>query len=72
VQHHPAVEGFVRGLALSVVGVFVVVMWGLLRGNGLDGRSLLILLASLGLGLTGRVPVIVIIGAAALVGIVSR
>jgi chromate transporter len=72
VQHHPAVEGFVRGLALSVVGVFIVVMWGLLCGNGLDGRSILILLASLGLGLTGRMPVVVIIGLAALVGIALR
>jgi chromate transporter len=72
VQHHPAVEGFVQGLALSVVGVFAVVMWGLLRDNGIDVRSVLIALASLGLGATGRVPVLVLIALAALVGIALR
>jgi chromate transporter len=72
VQHHPAVEGFVRGLALSVVGVFVVVMWGLLESNGVDLRSVLIVLASVGLGATKRVPVVVIIGLAGLVGIALR
>jgi chromate transporter len=72
VQHHPAVEGFVRGLSLCVVGVFVVVLWGLMKGNVVDLRSVLITVASLGLGATRRVPVVVIIGLAALVGMALR
>ncbi|MBA3946968.1 MAG: chromate transporter [Herpetosiphonaceae bacterium] len=66
---HPAVQGFVHGLSLAVAGIFLVVIAGLLRNNGVDGRSLVIVLVSLGLGLTRRVPVILIILLAALAGI---
>ena len=72
VQNHPFVEGFVRGLSLAVVGVFLVVMANLLHGVGISGRSLLIAAASLALGATKRVPVIIIIAAAALVGVVWK
>ena len=69
VQHHPAVEGFVRGLGLAVVGIFVVVLCGLLRGVGLDVRTALIALGSVGLGATRRVPVAAILALAALAGV---
>lgn len=72
VQHHPAVEGFVRGLGLAVVGIFVVVLFHLLHGVGLSERNLLITLVSLGLGATRRVPVVVILGLAATVGVLLR
>ena len=72
IQHHPAVEGFVRGLGLAVVGIFVVVLLGLLRGVGLDARTLLIAGGSLWLGLTRRVPVAAVLALAALVGICFR
>ena len=70
VQKHPAVEGFVRGLGLSGTGIFVVVLWQVLRANGLTLQSLAIALACLGLGATRRVPVPAILGFAALAGIV--
>ena len=66
---HPAAQGFVRGLSLAVVGISFVVMARLLSANGIDGRSLLIMLASVGLGLTRRVPVIVVLAAGAFAGI---
>ena len=72
VQHHPAVEGFVRGLSLGVVGVFAIVMWSVFTGNGIDTRSVLIALASAGLGATKRVPVALIIAIAAVVGVIWR
>ena len=72
VQHHPAVEGFVRGLGLAVVGIFVVVLFGLLRGVGLDARSVCIALGSVGLGMTRRVPVVAVLALAALAGIAFR
>ena len=72
IQHHPAVEGFVRGLGLAVVGIFVVVLLGLLRGVGLDSRTIAITLGSIGLGLTRRVPVPAILALAALIGICIR
>ncbi len=72
VQDHPAVEGFVRGLSLAVVGIFAVVLAALLRSGGVEVRGVLIALAAAGLGLTRRVPLIVILGLGALAGIVLR
>ena len=72
VQHHPAVEGFVRGLGLAVVGIFVVVLLTLLRGVGVDARSVLIALGSLGLALTRRVPVPAVLALAAVAGVLFR
>jgi chromate transporter len=72
VQHHPAVEGFVRGLGLAVVGIFIVVLYRLLHSVGLDTRSVLIALGSLGLGATRRVPIVVILLIAALIGAITR
>jgi chromate transporter len=68
---HPAVQGFVRGLGLAVVGVFVVVLGNLLISNGLDTLSLLIVAGSIVLMLTKRVPLLVLLGLAALVGMAS-
>jgi chromate transporter len=68
VGDHPAVQGFVRGLGLAVVGIFLVVLAQLLAGNGIDGRSLLLMLAGAGLALTRRVPVPVLLGLAAIAG----
>ncbi len=65
---HPAVKGFVRGLGLAVAGNVLVIMVILLRNNGIEARSLLIAAASIGLGLTRRVPVGVQLGLACLVG----
>lgn len=72
VQHHPAMEGFVRGLGLAVIGIFVIVLWHLLHGVGLNARSATLALASLALGATRRVPIVVILGLAAVTGIVFR
>ena len=70
VSKHPAVEGFMRGMALALTGVFAVTLFNLLRASGLEIRIVLIALAALGLGATRRVPFAVIIGLAAVAGIV--
>jgi len=69
-KDHPAIEGFVAGLGLAVVGVSVVVLVGLLRSVGADIASVLITLASLALG--RRLPVVVVLVLAGLAGIVLR
>jgi len=69
VQHHAVAEGFVRGLGLAVVGIFAVVLLHLLAGAGWSVRSIALALASLGVGLTRRVPVVVILAGAGVVGI---
>ena len=71
VKQYSAVEGFVRGLSLAVVGVFGMVLVGLMQ-FGVDTRSVLIAMAAAGLGLTRRVPVLGIILLAALVGSIAR
>jgi len=70
IQHHPGVEGFMRGLSLAVVGIFVVVMFRLLHGVGLEGKTVAITLVSLFLAITGKVPVIVILGLAGICGLI--
>lgn len=68
VGDHPAMQGFVRGLGLAVCGVFLIVVVRLLQENGLNVGSILIVLASIGLGMTGRVPVTVLLVLAGVVG----
>lgn len=69
VGHHPATQGFVRGLSLAVNGVFLVVLAGLLEANGVDLVAIAIVLASVGLGLARRIPVLVTLALAAAVGV---
>lgn len=66
---HPAVAGFVRGLSLAVIGIVLIVMLRLLQSTGIDLTSLSILAASLALGLVPRMPIVVVLGGAALLGI---
>jgi chromate transporter len=68
IRHHPLVEGFMHGLSLAVVGIFVVVMAKLLLATGLDVKTTIILILSAGLGFWGRVPVVVVLALGALIG----
>jgi chromate transporter len=54
---HPAMQGFVRGLALAVSGIFLVVVMKLMQDNGIDIASVSILLVSILLAFTKRLPV---------------
>jgi chromate transporter len=69
---HPAVAGFVRGLSLAVVGIFLVVIAQLLQGIGLTVTTLLIAGICFLLGFMPRIPVIVLLGIAALLGVALR
>jgi len=68
VGDHPAMQGFVRGLGLAVCGIFLVVVIRLLQENGLDVGSVLIVVASVGLAMTGRLPVSLLLGMAGVAG----
>jgi chromate transporter len=67
--HHPATQGFVRGLALAVAGVFVIVLAGIMNTAGWSVSNLMITLGAIVLGATRRVPVLVVLLLAAIVGI---
>jgi chromate transporter len=68
VGDHPLMKGFVRGLGLAVSGIFLVVVINLLQENGVNLSSVLIVLGSIGLALTGRLPVPVLLVLAGAVG----
>ena len=61
-------QGFVRGLGLAVCGIFLVVVIRLLQENGLDVGSVLIVVVSVGLAMTGRLPVSLLLGLAGIIG----
>ncbi|MCB0128304.1 MAG: chromate transporter [Caldilineaceae bacterium] len=67
---HPAMQGFVRGLGLAVSGIFLVIVVRILRENGIDGRSLAIVMVAMALGLTNRLPIPLLLGLAAVAGMV--
>lgn len=67
--HHRVVQGFVRGLGLAVIGVFVVVMTGIMSTGGWNATTEAILISAMVLGSIRRIPVIVVLVLAALTGI---
>lgn len=71
VRHVRAVQGFVHGLGLGVVGTLVVVLIQLLRGET-DMWTLGFVLAGLALSSVPRIPVALIVGAAAAAGVLLR
>ncbi len=69
VREHPAVQGFVRGLSLAVLGIFATVLAHLLTSSGASGIGLFVMVVAVLLALSRRVPVVLIIGLAACVGL---
>lgn len=61
-----------RGMSLAMVGIFLVVLHHLLINIGVEIRSLLLLAAAFGAGLTQRIPVVVVLGTAAIIGLLLR
>jgi chromate transporter len=68
--HHAAVQGFVRGLGLAVCGVFTIVLTGIMNNAGWNAVNIVIALGAIALGATRRVPVVVVLLMAGIVGIV--
>lgn len=69
IEERPVVQDFTRGLGLGVVGLTLAVSLGLASSSVItDWRGVLIALCALGLALSKKVPVILILGMAALAG----
>ena len=64
----PGVQNFSRGLALGVIGLTLTVALGLARTAIIDWRSVIIAVCALGLALSKRVPIILILVLAAVAG----
>ncbi len=67
-EKQPIVQDFTRGLALGVIGLTVTVALGLAGSAITDWRGVVIAAAALGLALSKRVPIIPVLGLAALAG----
>jgi len=74
VKSHPAIEGFVQGLALAVVGVSVVILLRLLgaTAGGVTVAKVCIGVGAFALMATRRVPVLAILIAAGVLGVLLR
>lgn len=68
-DEHPMMRGFMRGLSLAVVGIFIVVLQGILQENGVDAVSVSIVAVAFLLALVERIPVILIMALAAVAGV---
>ena len=69
IEKLPAVQDFVRGLALGVVGLTVAVALGLAGSTIVDWRGVAIAAAALGLTVSKRVPIILVLVLAAAAGL---
>jgi chromate transporter len=67
--HHPATQGFVRGLSLAVVGVYIIIMSGIMKNAGWTPSNFMIAAGAVVLGSTRRLPGVVILIVAAIIGI---
>ena len=67
-ETQPWVQHMMRGIALAVGGLLLTVCWHLLGGTGLDGRKWLIGAMAFGFGVSGRVPLLLILLLAAGMG----
>ena len=69
VGHLTATQGFTDGMALAIGGAGLVIFARLFVVEGIDLRGLIIFAGAFGLALLNRVPVVLVIGLAAIAGI---
>ncbi len=69
-EGQPLVQDFVRGLALGIVGLTVTVALGLAGSTIVDWGGVLIAAGALGLALSKKVPIILVLVLAAVAGLI--
>lgn len=68
IENHPIVQDFTRGLGLGVVGLTLAVSVNLASASIVDWNGILIVLCALGLALSKKTPIILILILAAVAG----
>lgn len=71
VREHPAMEGFLHGLSVATVAIFAVVLGQVLSSVRPGLVAYLTLVAAFALGVARRIPLVVIILGAAVVGMLK-
>jgi chromate transporter len=69
IEGHTATEGFMLALALSVCGIFIIVLSVLLRSTGANVKSIAIAGVAVALASTRKIPIPAILASAAIAGI---
>ncbi len=69
IENQPIVRDFTRGLGMGVVGLTLAVSVSLAKASIMDWKGILIMLCSLSLALSKKIPVIVILALASVAGI---
>jgi chromate transporter len=67
-EEHPVVQNFTRGLTLGVVGLTLAVAWSLAHTAIIDWRGIIIAAGAFAMAVSKRVPIILILAMAGLVG----
>ncbi len=68
IEHLTRVQGAMYGVSLAVVGLLLTVVWTIFTQPGIDWKGLLIALGALGLALSRKVNILLILGLAGLAG----
>ena len=68
IEHQSIVQDFTRGLGLGVIGLTIAVSWSLATVSIVDWKGVLIMLSALGLAISKKIPIILILLLAALLG----
>ncbi len=68
IEHQRWVPNLMRGISLAVIAIQLTVSWALISRNGSDWRSWLIFAGTCGLALNKHINILLILGAAGLVG----
>jgi chromate transporter len=68
IEHQPIVQDFTRGLGLGVVGLTLAVSFNLASASIIDWRGVLIMMTSLGLAMSKKIPIFLILVLAAMAG----
>ena len=68
IEHQPIVQDFTRGLALGVVGLTLGVSFNLATASIVDWKGIALMLGALGLALSKKIPVVLILIIAAGMG----
>jgi chromate transporter len=68
-ETHPQVQNFMRGLTLGIIGLTLTVALGLSSSAITDWRGVLIAAGALGLALSKKIPVVIVLGLSAVAGL---
>ncbi|HEX4206715.1 MAG TPA: chromate transporter [Ktedonobacteraceae bacterium] len=68
IEHQRWVPAFMRGITLAVAGIQITASWSVMKSSGTDWKTWAIAVAAIGLILTKKIPILLIVALAGIVG----